>query len=98
MVRCACATRTFGFLAILLVVCLWFGHLDTPWNRVLGFADWIGAQNARIATNMDRIGLADGRGVQLLNLEEPETPAAGLGSSTTDIRRRSTSRPVCSFD
>lgn len=69
-----CATRNFGLVAVVFVCTLWLANLGTPWNRVLGFADWIGAQNARIATNMDRIGLAESRGVQLLNLERPDGP------------------------
>lgn len=64
-------TRALGIVAVLFLLGLWAIHLDTPWSRVRGFADWIGAQNARIASNMDALGLAETGGAQLLNLEPP---------------------------
>lgn len=61
-----------GVLAVVAVLSIWLIHIDTPWSRVRGFADWIGAQNARIAGNMQSLGLAETGGAQLLNLEAPD--------------------------
>ena len=73
LVRKAASKPFVAALFVLGIVVLWFCYLGTPWSRVPGFADWIGAQNARITSNMVAVG-TEGRGAQLLNLEAPRTP------------------------
>jgi hypothetical protein len=52
---------------VLALLGLWVVHLDTPWSRVKGFADWISCSNGRIAINYQRYGL-ETRGAQVMNL------------------------------
>ncbi|MCA8970283.1 MAG: hypothetical protein KDC95_10880 [Planctomycetes bacterium] len=64
--------RVVSIWIVAIVLIAWGAFASTPSSRVAGFADWIGAQNARIATNMVRLG-TEGRGAQLLNLEAPRS-------------------------
>jgi hypothetical protein len=64
----------FALFALLLLFTSWARHVDTPFTRVLGFADWIGNENGRIAWNHVRYGFAETRGAQIRNLE-PAEPA-----------------------
>lgn len=64
--------RVVAIWIVAIVLITWGAFVSTPWSRVTGFADWIGAQNARIATNMVRLG-TEARGAQLLNLEAPRS-------------------------
>ena len=63
------------FLCLLaLALTLWGRYLDTPFSRVLGFADYISNENGRIAENHLHYGLSETRGDQIRNLE-PAPPA-----------------------
>ena len=63
----------FCALALLLLLGSWGRHLDTPFSRVVGFADWIGNENGRFAWNHVRYGFEATRGAQVRNLE-PASP------------------------
>lgn len=61
--------RAAAIVALVLLFGCWIWHLDTPFSRVRGFADWIGNRNGLIVDNYLRYGLTGSRGAQIMNLE-----------------------------
>ncbi len=61
--------RALALIALLGLALLWASHLNTPYSRIFGFADYIGSENTRFSYNHVRYGFAETKGAQIRNLE-----------------------------